>query len=82
MIIVKENRVTESDPYKYLKGADVAIFNSMIKSAEAYIKNKNITAERLKMWPTSLFEDWSLAFAAVKAWNIALKKTGLGQFTI
>jgi len=83
MILVKEHRVAEaSDPYRFIRGADVPIFKAMIKSAENYIKIKGINADKLKAFPTSYFEQWGLYSASIKAWDEALKNLGLGEFTL
>ena len=58
------------------KDAAGTVFDIMVESAEAFIKGEGVTGERLDMWPTSFFEDWSSDFAPYKAWNAALTRLG------
>ena len=77
MVIVKEAKKQSLN-----EGVKETVFNIMVKSAEEFITKEGVTAERLEIWPTSFFEDWSSAFRPEKAWNAALKKKGLGKYTL
>ena len=51
----KKNLKHDQDGWPYLP---VDNFNQLVQSARDFAKKREITPERLKMWPTSFFEDW------------------------